>query len=505
MTSDVVGALTVAVGLPGGLRWLRIAQREHYIAGSVTRFAVRWWTSRPQNLASGLVLAASVAAAWAGLWEGAVASAAVSLAAPFGLSYRGRTAPLAWTRRLRTLAAVAVLLTAAVAVAGAAGGILLGIGATLAALLPVVTDGALMVAAPLERRLGRRFVRSAKQRLAAVSPRVVAITGSYGKTSTKVYVGHLLRDKYVTLTSPASFNNVAGLSRSINERLVPGTEVFVAEMGTYGRGEIRALCAWLRPEVAVITAVGPVHLERMGTLDNIARAKSEILETAHVGVLNFDDPRLAVIAQDFSQRGGKLIRCSTTDTGADVYVAADGEIISVHGRSLGTVTVLGGFAANLACAIGVAVAMEIPESDITASLATLPRPDHRQTIDKAANGVMVIDDTYNSNPAGCAAALETLADVGGGRRRVVVTPGMVELGREQANANETFARQAAKTATDIIVVGQTNRRALLRGATGGPAQVTTCASRADAVAWVRSRLQAGDAVLYENDLPDHYP
>src|SRR6266581_6008442 len=102
MTSDVAGALTVAVALPGGLRWLRIAQREHYIAGSVTRFAVRWWTARPWNLASGLVLAASVAAAWAGLWEGAVASAAVSLVAPAGLSYRGRTAPLAWTRRLRT-------------------------------------------------------------------------------------------------------------------------------------------------------------------------------------------------------------------------------------------------------------------------------------------------------------------------------------------------------------------------------------------------------------------
>src|ERR1022692_3715349 len=114
MTSDIIGVLAAVVALPGGLRWLRIAQREHYIAGSVTRFAVRWWVSRPPNMMLGLLLVASVVAAWAGLWEGAAASAAVSLVAPLGLSYRGRTSKLSWTRRLRTLTAITAVLVAAI-------------------------------------------------------------------------------------------------------------------------------------------------------------------------------------------------------------------------------------------------------------------------------------------------------------------------------------------------------------------------------------------------------
>jgi UDP-N-acetylmuramoyl-tripeptide--D-alanyl-D-alanine ligase len=505
MISSLTGALAVAIALPGGLRWLRIAQREHYIAGSVTRFAVRWWITRPQNIVPALLLAAGVATAWAGLWPGAAVAAAASLAAPLGLSYRGRTSKLTWTRRLRTLTAVSVILVAAAAVAGALGGVLPGAAATLAAVLPAVTDLALLVVTPLERRLGRSYVRSAARRLESVRPRVVAITGSYGKTSTKLYAGHLISQKYVTLTSPASFNNVAGLSRTVNERLAPGTEVFVAEMGTYGRGEIRALCDWVRPEISVITAIGPVHLERMGSLDNIARAKAEILERAQVGVLNIDNPRLAVIAAEYQRRGGRLIRCSAADPDADIYVAADGSTVCLAGRPVGSVDAFGIFPANLACAIGVAVALEIPESEITARLGTLPKPEHRQAIGEAGSGIRIIDDTYNSNPAGSAGALATLASLGTGRRKVVVTPGMVELGREQPGANEEFARQAASVATDILVVGRTNRRALLRGATDGPARVRLYPTRQDAVTWVRRHLDPGDVVLYENDLPDHYP
>jgi UDP-N-acetylmuramoyl-tripeptide--D-alanyl-D-alanine ligase len=505
MISNLAGALALAIALPGGMRWLRIAQREHYLPGSVSRFAVRWWVTRPQNAVPALALAAGVATAWAGLWPGALVAAAASLAAPLGLSYRGRTSRLAWTRRLRTLTAVSVALIAVTAVAGALGGVLPGAAATLAAVLPAVADLALLTVMPLERRLGRRYVRSAARRLESVRPRVVAITGSYGKTSTKFYAGHLVSEKYVTLTSPASFNNVAGLSRTVNERLAAGTEVFVAEMGTYGRGEIRALCDWVRPEISVITAIGPVHLERMGSLDNIARAKSEILERAQVGVLNVDNPRLAVIAADYQRGGGRLVRCSAADPGADVYVAPDGSTVSLAGRPVGSVDAFGIFPTNLACAIGVAVALEIPESEIAARLGTLPKPEHRQAIAAAESGIKIIDDTYNSNPAGSAGALATLASLGAGKRRVVVTPGMVELGREQSAANEEFARQAASVATDILVVGRTNRRALLRGAADGPARVRLHPTRQDAVTWVRRHLDPGDVVLYENDLPDHYP
>lgn len=505
MPAAAAGVFAAAAALAGSVRWLRIAQREHYIAGSVTRFAVRWWLSRPWNAGLLAVLAASAAAGISGCWQGTAAAAVLGAGAPAGLSYRGRAAKLAWTRRLRVLAAVVVLLFAAAAAAAALSGALPRAAAGMAVFAPVITDCALGLTAPLERRLSERFARSARGRLGSVAPRVIAITGSYGKTSTKLYAGHLLREKYVTLTSPASFNNMAGLSRAVNERLAPGTEVFVAEMGTYGKGEIRAMCQWVRPEVSVITAVGPAHLERMRTLDNIAAAKAEILETAQVAVLNIDDPRLAAIGAAYEAGGGKLIRCSASDEAADVCVASGSGKISVGGHLLGSAELLGAFPGNLACAIGVAVAMGIPGPGIASRLATLPRPGHRQAIETTGDGIVVIDDTYNSNPLGCDGALDTLRSAGDGHRLVVVTPGMVELGPRQAPANEEFARHASRVATDLLVIGRTNRRSLLRGARDGSAAVRVFERRPDAVSWIRSNLNPGDAVLYENDLPDHYP
>lgn len=507
MIPAVIYALTMVAAMAGVPRWLRIAQREHYITGSVSRFAIRWWISSPVNKALGTVLLLALAVAWAGLWQGSLAAGIISLLGPVGLSYRGRTSKLAWTRRLRTLAVATACLIVLVAALGIPVAVPPGLAATAAALAPVIVDMALVVTAPLERRLASRFRQKATRRLTEVSPRVIAVTGSYGKTSTKFYAAHLLRDKYTTLASPASFNNLSGLSRAINERLSPGTEVFVAEMGTYGRGEIRALCDWLTPEISIITAIGPVHLERMGSIANIARAKAEILEHAKIGVINIDGPHLAEIATSFEKRGGKLIRCSMLDPAADVHVASEADElrISVYGELLTVTTLPNVFPTNLACAIGAALAMDISAASIVARLATLPATEHRQAILRAADDVILIDDTFNSNPEGAAHALSTLASVAAAQRRVVVTPGMVELGREQFSANERFASLASTVATDMLIVGRTNRRALVQGATAGTAKIQLCADRAQAVAWVRRHLMSGDAVLYENDLPDHYP
>jgi len=194
-------------------------------------------------------------------------------------------------------------------------------------------------------------------------------------------------------------------------------------MGTYGPGEIRGLCDWLNPEIAVITAIGPVHLERMGSLDNIARAKAEILERARVGVINIDHPHLAGIAASYRERGGTLITCSTNDPDADVHVMADGTkaAISVHGHPAGTVDMPGVFSGNAACAVGVALAFDIPASEVVARLANLPRPEHRQAVHSTENGITVIDDTYNSNPDGALSAITALASAAAGHRRVLVT------------------------------------------------------------------------------------
>jgi len=139
-------------------------------------------------------------------------------------------------------------------------------------------------------------------------------------------------------------------------------------------------------------------------------------------------------------------------------------------------------------------------------LPGLPQPEHRQEIAIAASGVHVIDNTFSSNPASAESSLSLLAFTGEvDARRVVVTPGMVELGKQQAHENERFGSGASLVADDIVIVGQTNRRALVQGADGGLASVHEVATREDAVAWVRSELKVGDVVLYENDLPDHFP
>ena len=505
----LLAASLAATGL-AGIRWLRVAQREHYLPGSVSRFARRWWSLGPNRLLGAAAVVALVAAAFSIAAAGLVAAAAIG-AGPFGLSLRGRTSPLSWTRRLRTLAAVAAgLVLIAVAVSWLAGGLRVAAAvSTFAAVAcPLVVDLALVVTRPLESRLGRRYVLKATARLRSVAPTVVAITGSYGKTGTKGYVAHLLSGTRAVVPTPASFNNQAGLARAINEQLTPGTDVFVAEMGTYGPGEIAAMCEWVRPDIAVITAVGPVHLERMGSEARIAQAKAEILGRAPVVVLNVDNEWLAPLAVSASAAGKKVWRCSSIDRLADVCVVGDGDELHVlaAGSEIARSPVFDAAPTNVACAVAVALELGVPPDRMASRLADLPGPAHRRQVTTGSSGATVIDDTYNANPAGAAAALGLLGRLGAGRgRRVVVTPGMVELGPRQQDENTGFGAEAARVATDVVVVGQTNAAALLAGASGGPARVVRVATREQAVAWVGGQVGDGDVVLYENDLPDHFP
>ncbi|HEX2701629.1 MAG TPA: UDP-N-acetylmuramoyl-tripeptide--D-alanyl-D-alanine ligase [Acidimicrobiales bacterium] len=501
MRPIAVAAGLVAAGF-AAVRWLRVAQREHYLAGSVSRFARRWWTLGANTILAAAVAVGVVASLRSSL-AAAVACGAVAVG-PFGLSLRGRTAKLAWTRRLRTLGAVWAVLTVAAVAAGTVAGFGPTAALVVAAVTPLVVDGALALTAPVERRLGEPYVRRATERLNQVRPTVVAITGSYGKTTTKGYVAHLLAATRSVVATPASFNNRAGLARAVNENLTPGTEVFVAEMGTYGPGEIADLCRWCPPDVGVITAIGPVHLERMRTEETIAAAKAEILERAGVAVLNVDHPLLAALAGRRAAAGQRVLRCSAAAqaAGADVVVTA-GEVRAA-GRLVGRAPP-GAQPTNVACAVAVALELGVPEDVVAERLPSLPGARNRLSVSKTAGGATVLDDTYNANPAGAASALAALTGHGTpDHLRVVVTPGMVELGPLQYTENARFAGAAAAVASHLVVVGHTNRRALLEGAAGGRAEVVAVETREQAVAWVRQHVGEGDAVLYENDLPDHF-
>ena len=497
----------VATCVPAGLRWLRVSQREHYLPGASSRFALRWWTTSLVNMLLAVLAIASLIVVWWVPVAGLIA-AGVAAIGPWGLSVKGRTSPLAWTRRARTLALVSAFLVVVVVAIGA----LLGdaaAGAALACVLsPLLVDGAAGILQPIEEAASKHFLDDAKQRLARVSPTVVAITGSYGKTTTKNHLAALIGNDRITVPSPRSFNNRSGLARAINEHLADGTQVFIAEMGTYGPGEIAAMCEWCPPTVSMITAIGPVHLERFGSLEVTLSSKAEITVPAEVVILNVDDHRLAGLADRLSAAGKRVIRAGSASAEATVVVATDGDnwSIRIDGAEIGTSPVIIGVQpTNVACAIGAALALGLDATSVVGRVSSLSNVENRLAVATVPSGVTVVDDTFNSNPAGAAAALAVLDRLDVPGRRVVVTPGMIELGPTQNEANATFAERAGEMADVVVVVGRTNRRALRRGLAGQSAERIEVATREAAVDWVRANLGPGDAVLYENDLPDNYP
>ena len=544
------------------VRWLRVTQREHYGVGRTSRFARRWWLLDRNNRVLALAAAVGVVLSGTYWWAPAITAAAVAVG-PQGLEIRGRTSPLAWTRRMATVATTLAVLWFVLVGVGLLAGVAPPVVAVLLFGMPLWVDVSLAILAPLEALLSRRWVHRAQQRLDHVDPVRVAVTGSFGKTTIKGYLRQLVEGSQAVVATPASFNNTAGICRSVNEHLVPGTEVFIAEMGTFSTGEIAAMTRWVRPSVSILASIGPVHLERFGSLDRIVAAKAEIFATSRTAILNIDAYGLRAEADRLAASGLRIIRCSTQDPAADVTVlpadangdgtaatngsgsgsgsdapvagydvsineAAVSRRITLFGREIAVGPLGGAAPANVACAVAAASVLGVSDADIASRLGDLPTPDHRRTAARSPAGVMVIDDTYNSNPAGARAALSMLANTDAGRR-VVVTPGMVELGRSQAHENRRLGEQAAQIADDVIIVGRTNRAALLGGAAGWDqatakratrgrhmrnlihdrtddrATVRCMADLESAVSWVRAHLGSGDAVLYENDLPDHYP
>ena len=504
MTNFIYLAVGLAAIFISSLRWLRVAQREHYLPRSTCTFALRWWRSDRENMAIfvigfGALLLSLISA------SGLLVTAFAALIAPRGLTIRGRTSKLAWTRRLKTVMVTSTLCIASVIVAASFADYGPHAAVAAALLLPAFVDLALWILMPIESALADKYVKEASNTLNRVNPIRVAVTGSYGKTTIKGYVYHLVATTKSVIASPASFNNSAGLSRAVNENFSSATEVFVAEMGAYGPGEIRALCEWVKPSISILASIGPVHLERFGSLDNTVKSKAEIFENSDIAIINIDAYGLESVATGLSESGSKVIRCSAFDKSADVCVLATGNglDILINGELLLSALKFDGAPTNIACSVAAAHALGVELATIAHLLPTLPVAEHRKQIDVSPSGITVIDDTYNSNPAGANAALETLSSLDAARK-VLVTPGMVELGKLQGIENRKFGESAAQIVDDFLVVGRTNRAALEMGARAGSARLLHMETRNEAVAWVRNTLVAGDAVLYENDLPDHY-
>ena len=381
-------------------------------------------------------------------------------------------------------------------------------------LTPLVTLLANGINHPLEAAISRHYVKDAKRRLEEM-PRLITIgiTGSYGKTSTKNFLNALLSVKYNVLMTPESYNTTMGVVRTVRERLRPVHEVFIAEMGAKNPGDIREICDLVHPRYGMITSIGEQHLETFKTVENIVKTKFELADAVPSDgavFLNADngyirDRRGGVSAPTVTYGtmgdGGADYRASDVavdSTGCAFTVTSpDGEACRFSTKLLGAHNIQ-----NITGCIAVAHTLGIPLKELIAPVRRLKPVEHRLQL--LPNGF--IDDAYNSNPAGFRAALDVLKDFEG--QRVLVTPGMVELGERQEALNRELGGYAAGCCDYAVLVGEKQAPPLKEGllAAGFPEErLYVAKTLQDGLAWVNG-LPSGEkrTVLLENDLPDNF-
>lgn len=342
-----------------------------------------------------------------------------------------------------------------------------------------------------------KFIRRAKAKLKGSDIKVIAITGSYGKTSTKFILNAMLSEKYRTLTTPRSHNTPVGIALAVNGANLADYDIFIAEMGARHSGDIAELCEICPPDVALITGVCGQHLETFKSFSNVVKAKGEILEAVR---------DVAIIADDcydlFADYACKKERCSCV---SDIECAADGTRFSLtlggESRSVKTKLLGAHSAYNIALAAQAAFAVGMDLDEIVRAIPEIDFIEHRLQLIKSG-GVNILDDGYNSNVKGARAAIEVLKLFKG--RKIVVTPGLVELG--VLEEEENFLLGKSLVGLDfVILVGETLVLPVKRGYAegGGDAdKITVKPTLAAAQEELKKLLRDGDTVLFLNDLPD---
>jgi len=370
---------------------------------------------------------------------------------------------------------------------------------------------------PGEKARQGRLTEEAKATLRLVNPFVVGITGSYGKTTTKAILGEALQGLGATFWPPKSVNTPMGITREIRERLRPEHRFAIIEMGAYQRGSIRRLCNLVPPQAGIITSVGLMHLERFGSQENIYLAKSELAQAIPedgILVCNGDNEGARRIASEYPKRV-TLLYGLEPDRGrldcwmSDVHTSGDGTLFIIHwnGKDYRGLTRLLGLPllSNVLASFTMACALGTDPEYVLAVIRNLePQKNRLQLIRE--DHTMVLNDAYNSNPIGFAAALDVLAALPG-QRKILVTPGMIELGPRQEEENRAIGRKAAAVCDLVLLVGDTNREALLQGLQEGGLRedhVFVCDHRDKALSHLGGIRSEGDIVLLENDLPDLY-
>ncbi len=382
-------------------------------------------------------------------------------------------------------------------------------------LLPLWVALAGLLAWPVEKGISELYFRDAQRILKKREDLIrIGITGSWGKTSVKFILGTILEEKYHTLVTPSSFNTPMGVTKVIRSSLEPGHRVFVAEMGARHVGDIKEMCRLVHPQIGILTSVGPQHLDTFKTVDRVAKTKYELIEA-------LPEDGFAVFADD-----GEIVRGLYEKTGKDKMISgmdrdtddvwAENISISEHGSSFDLCTGNSRFSCRtallgelnirniLVCAC-VGLKLGMTGDQIVRGIAKIQPVEHRLQLISNPGGLTVIDDAFNSNIRGAKQAFSVLKEMGG--NRILVTPGMVELGEREEEMNHDFGSAAADCCDIAVLVGKKRSEAISAGLKdhGFPeGKILVVNSLEEAAERLKNLASPGDTVLFENDLPDNY-
>lgn len=342
----------------------------------------------------------------------------------------------------------------------------------------------------------RRLIGKAAKTIAASPCVKVGVTGSFGKTGVKTAAARILGTKYRVKATPASYNTPIGIAKFVNEEGLD-CDIFLAEMGARHTGDIRELCEMVRPTYGVVTGVCPQHLETFKTLDAIVAEKGELARAAQHVILG---ETACGMREDALKEGADF-------AAEDVEIFGDRTCFTLRlgeERARVETSLLGRQAAeNVALAAALCHSLGMTLGEIAAAIPALTPVPHRLER-SVSGGVVILDDSYNSNPAGAARAVEVLKRCGG--KRVVVTPGLVELGEIEEEANTALGRELVGLDL-VILVGETLVLPVRNGYLDGGGEESKLAAAPDLAAAqeiLSGTLRAGDTVLFLNDLPDKY-
>ena len=379
---------------------------------------------------------------------------------------------------------------------------------------PYVVMLAGYLAKPIEEKINRSFFVKAQSKLDSLKQmKKIGITGSYGKTSTKYCLAAILSEKYKVFYPKASINTPMGLSKVINDELTDDMDVFIAEMGARHVGDIKELVELVHPEYGMITSVGPQHLETFKTVETVAKTKYELIEglpkngKAFFAADGAEVDKLHDMCKINKFRAGMGdgyldMRAEDIEVGSFgsrfTLIESDGSSIRVETKLLGRHNISN---IVLCCQVAREIGMTLPE--IAEGVKRIKPVKHRlQLIPGAMN---VIDDAFNSNPVGAKEALNVLHSFPG--RHLIVTPGFVEMGENEDKFNYELGRQIAETCDAAILVGPRHTSPIRQGMMdrGFDAKnIVVVNTLDDASKYIPTFASNGDAVLFENDLPDNY-